>query len=247
MQQLKQAVQRAEADSAQWRTKFEQVQHLRTRCLPRTHSLPRTPCLRTLLAHTSCPRTPANPPTLQLKGNSSAEGDSAERDARRYQQLAAEYQEYRRRASQVVEEREAELRAAEERMGRLRMRFERLCPGEPLESPREGEAGGARFSAAARLEAAAAKERELMQRQVRPACACDPACARERSRPWCARVRAQEYLKNVLLQYMTTEDAQVRARMETALAAVVKFSPEEVQLVKVGGGGAVGRIAAVSL
>lgn len=43
----------------------------------------------------------------------------------------------------------------------------------------------------------------------------------------------REYLKNILLRYMSSSDAGVRAQMEAALAAIMEFTPAEISRVQV--------------
>lgn len=41
------------------------------------------------------------------------------------------------------------------------------------------------------------------------------------------------YLRNVILQYIMADEPDVRARMEAAIAAVLRFSPAELQALQV--------------
>ena len=43
----------------------------------------------------------------------------------------------------------------------------------------------------------------------------------------------REYLKNILLRYLSSHDAQVRAQLEAAIAAIMEFTPAEISRVQV--------------
>lgn len=90
--------------------------------------------------------------------------------------------------------------------------------GEPVGGAEDGGRGAERGAHQPREEAAAAASAHSLG-------LWDPAVEDEVAahKPQ----QQHEYLKNVVLQYMTTEDEDLRARMESAVAAVLHFSPAE--------------------
>lgn len=172
------------------------------------------------------------------KGRDPSAG-AKEREGDRYRRLRREYKEYRRKAMEVVAEREKLVDV-------LKQRLEALEQGAARAASAEAAHGDGQVNSSALPEPSASatagepvggaddggRATEGQPRGDTTAAASahslglwDPAVEDEVAahQPH----QQHEYLKNVVLQYMTTEDEDLRARMESAVAAVLHFSPAE--------------------
>lgn len=141
-----------------------------------------------------------------VKGPSSTSQEEGGDFEQLYAKLKKEYGMYRKRALQVVEEKELMLSEAQKKLTAAGIGFEY----------RSGAAG----SFGARRRPSLEADQESARRNAAASLDGNGAATTD------------EYLKNIVLKYMCTEQPEVKDHMEKAIATVLKFTPSEVLAVE---------------
>ena len=161
----------------------------------------------------------ATPPNLPPQARPSSPASVRSPEASELHRVMTEYSEYRRRAMDLIKEKEE---AMNKLSAQLRAARVAAAAAPILDGGGGGGGGVAAHPPHGRKPSSSAVSVSASEFG-------DSASARA---DMFASEATKEYLKNTLLKYMTTSDVVVRQQLEACIAAVVEFTPSEIQRVK---------------